>query len=63
MNLVFLLAVVSPRARERKPIAVIDGLERQLVGRSRLIGYRDRFNATAFPGAGAPSLSLPLTLR
>ena len=71
MNLVFLLTVVSPRARVREPIAVIDGLalERQLLGRSRLIAYRERFNATS-PGALsylspyviASRLSLSLTL-
>ena len=48
MNLVFLLTVVSPWARVREPIAVTDGLERQ-AGRSRLIAYRQRFNATS-PG-------------
>ena len=47
MYLVFLLTVVSPRAREREPIAVLDGLERQLAGRSRHIGYLERFNATS----------------
>ena len=72
MNLVFLLTVVSPRERVREPIAVIDGLalERQLLGRSRLIAYRERFNATSPGGALshlspyviASTLSLSLTL-
>ena len=46
MNLLFLLPLVSARvrARARAPIAVTDGPEHLLAGRSRLFGYRQRFN-------------------
>jgi len=44
MNLLFLLPLVSPRSRARDPVAVTDD---GLVHGRPLIGFRQRFNATA----------------